>query len=293
MSPELWMTDVYEALAKTGVARRLSTLVEMERETLKLPKISTGLTAAIVGELTTATPQQGTFAQFTLTPQKLVVLTKAFSHELMVNADPAIVPLLTHLATIAFGRKEDEMMFVGSDASVTGWLEETGQEVDMATTEDAITDVDFDDFADLENAIDEQYMPDADVENSGGIGGEARYFFNKKVINVLSKLKGNDNYYWNDVAGKRPNTIHGHKYHRIIDMPSAPAAETAFACFGNPKYTYFGYRPGIFVDVLKEATIDSVDMASSAGMALRLIEYVDTKLIDNNAVAVLKTGATS
>lgn len=291
LAPELWITSVYEALAKTGTARRLATLVSMTTEILRLPKITSGFTANIVAELVAATPEQPVFAQFTLAPQKIVVLTKAFSHELMVNADPAIIPLLTHLATIAFGRKEDEMMFVGSDGSVTGWLEETQNVVTMSSGNTAITDIDFDDYADLEDALDEQYMPDEDVQNSGGITGDARYFHNKKAKNVLQKLKGNDNYFWGDVGSSRPKEIWGHATHRIIDMPSAPSVATAFASFGNPKYTYFGFYPGIWVDVLKEATIDSVDLAAKAGMALRLIEYVDTKLIDNNAIANLKTAA--
>lgn len=296
LAPELWITQVYEALAKTGLARRLCTLVEMTTETLKLPKITGGLSAAIVGELSAATPQQGTFDQFTLTPKKLVVMTKAFSHELMVNANPAIIPILTHLATIAFGRKEDEMMFVGSDASVTGWLELTDNVTNLGGSSSsgstAITDADFDDMADMEDALDEQYMPDEDVSNSGGVAGEARYFANKKLYNVLQKLKGNDNYYWGDVSQSRTRQIWGHPAHRVPDMPSAPAAGAAFAAFGNPKYTYFGYRPGIYVDLLKEATVDSVDMAASAGMALRLIEYVDTKVVDNDSVVVAKTAAT-
>lgn len=291
LSPELWLTQVYESLAKTSLGRRFATMISMNTELLRLPKITTGLSANIVGELVAATPAQPVFAQFTLQPQKLVVLTKAFSHELMVNANPAIVPILVHLATIGFGRKEDEMVFVGSDASVTGLLENTNNVVTMSSGNTAITATDFDDMADLPNALDEQYMPDADVENSGGIAGTARNFANKKLYNVLQKLKGNDNYFWGDVASSRPREIWGQPSHRVIDMPSAPAANTAFASFVNLSFVYFGHRPQIFIDLLKEATIDSVNLATSSGMALRMIEYVDTELIDDNAVANLKTAA--
>lgn len=294
--PELWSTEIYIGLAQTSIARRHALVVEVEGHgSVKIPKITAGLTGRKLAELTDATVDKPTWAQLELDPQKVVAMTDVFSHEMFVKANPAIIPVLTKLAVIALGRKESEIMFVGADSGFDGILENTTNNVYLGNSSTsgmtAITDTTFDDMANLENALDEHYVPDEDVQHAMGINGSANYYFNKALANVLAKEKGNDNYHWKRVEEGKNRMIHGYNYHRVIDMPSAPSTNTAFAAFLNPSFYYLATHPGIYVDLLKEGTVNSVNMATAAGMALRFIEYIDGDLVDDNASAVLSTAA--
>ena len=124
LSPELWETRLYQALAKTSLARKYCTQINMgNKEIMRLPKMTGGMSAYIVSEAAAATTSQPTFSQFTLQPRKCVAYSNPVSIELLESGDPNIIDLITAEAMRAFGRKEDEAVFVGSDSVFSGLLE--------------------------------------------------------------------------------------------------------------------------------------------------------------------------
>ncbi|HYH69009.1 MAG TPA: phage major capsid protein, partial [Urbifossiella sp.] len=142
-----------------------------------------------------------------------------------------------------------------------------------------------------ENELDEQYTPDADTENSGGIAGAAHYWFNKNVYNALRKLKGDDQYHLDVQTMIRDKQIQGYKFKRIVDLPSAPAVSTRFGMFGNLGYVYMAHRNGIRTDMLKEGIVGGVNLGTTGQYAMRWIEFVDFALVDDEALSFLKTAA--
>ncbi|HYH63072.1 MAG TPA: phage major capsid protein, partial [Urbifossiella sp.] len=194
LAGEVFDTRVYENLKRTSVARRFCTLMEMSGVELKrFPKLTQGLTASGKTETGAGSTSQVTLSQFTLQPKQLMVLSAPFSLALLEAADPNLIDLLTKQATIAFGRAEDAALWNGnSDVGITGIMSTTTNNVTMGAGKTAVTDLAFEDLFDMENELDEQYTPDEETQGSGGIDGQAFYYFNKNAYNALRKLKGQD-----------------------------------------------------------------------------------------------------
>jgi HK97 family phage major capsid protein len=284
---EIFSTMLYDNVARVSQARKYCTQITMEREILRLPKLTSTFTAEQTAEATGATSSQPVFAQFTLTTKKINVLSKPFSVELLETADPALVQTLINFATIELAKKEDSIVFANI-------LAQTANVVDMAAGESAITDLTFDHMADLINELDEQYLPDEDIKGSGMIGGEARFWMPRKVINVLAKSKGNDNYHWANVQElKSDKRVHGFELKRVVSMEQAPAAETKFGLFGNLGYHICGVRPGYRIELQSQGTVDSVNLNETNSYALRVTEFFDSDTIDDEAMSILKTGTAS
>jgi len=292
LAPEVWETRVYESIKKHNLARKYCTLVEMTgTEVKKFPKLTTGLSAYTRTEGSAGTPSQVVTSQFSLAPKSLTVLSAPFSLELLEAADPNVIELLTKQAVIAFGIKEDEALFIGADSQFTGLMENSTNNVSMDAGKTAITNINFDHLFDLENELEEHYTPDEDTENSGGIGGQAFYWFHRNAYNALRKLKGDDQYHMDIQTMIRDRKIQGYGFKRVPNLPSAPAAATRFGIFGNLSYVWMGHRPGIRTTMLQEGNVGGVNLATTGQYALRWIEFVDFALVDDESLSYLKTAA--
>jgi HK97 family phage major capsid protein len=298
LAPELWETRVYQNLPKTSVARRKCTLIDMTgREILRLPKMTGGLTAYGRTEMQGGTTSQLTFSQFVLQPKTFTVFSKPVSLEMMEAGDPAIADLITQDASRSFGRREDVALFQGDDTiGVTGLLEQSTNVVYLGGASDSgktsAAQITFDDLFNLQDELDEEYMPDEDTQGSGGIQGGAEYWLHRRVINQLRKLRGDDQYFWDVRDMASTNQIGGLRYHRCKDAVYTTTANTKFAVCGNLSSVYVGYRPGIRIDMLKEGIVDNVNLGTSVAYAFRFVEFWDHDVIDDEALAILSTSAT-
>lgn len=286
---EIFSTLLYENVARVSQARKYCTIINMEREILRVPTLTTTVTAEQTSEAGTITASQPVLSQFVLNTKKIDVLSKPFSVELMETSDPAIVERLIQWATIEIAKKEDALVF---STSGTGLLGQSTNNVQMGAGKTAITDADFDDMANLINELDEQYIPDDDIKGSGIVAGDARFWVPRALINTLAKSKGNDNYHWTTVQElKMGKQIHGFDVKRVVSMSQAPAVNTRCAVFGNLSYVWCGVRPGYKIDLLNQGTVDSVNLNETNSYAIRVTEFFDNDCIDDEAVAILKTAA--
>ena len=286
---ELFDTMLYDNVARVSQARKYCTLIQMEKEIYRLPKLTTSFTAEQTSEAGTITASQWVQAQFTLTTKKINVLSKPFSVELLEVADPALVQTILNFATIEIAKKEDALVF---STSSPGILSHSTNVVTMGAGKTAITDVTFDDLADLINELDEQYLPDEDIKGSGLITGEARFWAPRKIINVLAKSKGNDNYHWANVQElKSDKRVHGFDMKRVVSMSQAPAVSTNFMAFGNLAHMWCGVRPGYRIELQSQGTVDSVNLNETNSYALRVTEFFDNDSVDDEAFSILKTAA--
>lgn len=297
LAPELWETRVYQNLAVTGMARKYCELIDMTgRELLRLPKLTGGLTAYTTGEGVAGTTSQITTDQFSLQPKKITVISKPFSIELLEAGEPNLIELLTRDAVRAFGRKEDAIVFNGTnDSEFTGLLEQTTNVVYLGGSSTSgntsYVNITHDDIFNLQNELDEEYMPDEDTQGSGGVTGEAAYWLHRSVITELRKLKGNDQYYWDIQSMARENRLGGFPFHRVKDLRASTTADTKFGVFGNLKNVWVGYRPGIRTDMLREGQVDGQNLATTSTMSLRFNEFWDHDVIDDESLAILSTAA--
>lgn len=296
MAPETWNTAVYENLQRVSFLRRFGRWMPMPEGNggiMRLPKLSSNVTAQSPAELGATTPSQVTLAQATWTLKKLAVLSNPISIELLYEATPNVVDMLVQWATIELNRKEDEVTFNTTDSQWSGsyLLGSNTNVVTLGAGKTALTDVTFDDMGALIFQLAEQYVPDADVQGSGAVTGQAGFWMNKAVMQQLLKLKGTDNgYLWGEVSSLAANRqIYGYNAHRTISMPSTATTGQKFMAFGNLGYMWVAYRPGFFIDIMDQGIVNSTNLNENFGYSVRIGEMLDIQRIDDNALAILKT----
>jgi len=282
--PEIWTNQLIENIERLGLARKLARVIPMVSDTMKFPKISTNLIAYEVAAGSQITASDLVTATVTLSQRKLATIT-AMHNELLSNANPAVVPLLTELAAVAIALKEDTLAFTGASSTVTGVLESSTNNVVMGGSTSSgsttIADITFDDLSRLIDALSSQYIDDG-----------CAFVFNKKVLFHLHALTASAGYLWAPATAGSPSTIRGFNYYTSSVLPSAPAVTTAFAFFGNLKHLYFGDRGVYTVAIGTEGTVGSDNLFEKAMSAVRVTELVDMSIADASGLSILKTATT-
>ena len=284
--PEVFETRVIENIEELGLARKNCLNIPMTTDTHKFPKISTNIIAYEVAAGAQITASDLVTAQVTLSSRKLATIT-AMYNELLLNANPAIGDILTRMASLAFANKEDTLVFTGASSTVTGVLESATNNVIMGgasnSGKDTIDEITFDDLFAMVDALGSQY-----------INNRCAFYFNKKVLLHLRKLKASDSgvYLWTEPANGQPGTIAGFPYYTSSVMPSAPAANTAFAFFGDLSNYYFGDRQQMSVALGTEGTVGSDNLFEKDMSAVRTLEHVGMVGADFNGLSILKTSTT-
>tara|TARA_Y100000310_G_scaffold341106_1_gene439175 strand:+ start:297 stop:1628 length:1332 start_codon:yes stop_codon:yes gene_type:complete len=281
--PEVFSTRVIENIEVHGVARRECTIIPMDTDTMNFPKISTGLTAYEVSAGAAITASDLVTAQLTMNTRKLATIT-ALHNELILNANPAIISILIDQAARALANKEDTLCLTGASSTVSGVLESSTNNVylDDSSTggSTAISDVDFDDLARLIDELTSPYLND-----------NTKFYFNKKVLYHLQLLKNSADYYLKPAAQGVPGTLHGFNYVTSSVMASAPAADTAFAFFGDLRSMWMGDRQRMEVKIGTEGTVGSDNLFEKDMSAVRVVEHVEFEIADAEGLAILKTDA--
>ena len=73
-------------------------------------------------------------------------------------------------------------------------------------------------------------------------------------------------------------------------MVSAPSgADTVFGVYMDLDLVWVGTRGGLRIDMLTEGTVGGVNLGETASMALRVLEYWDNEVIDDDGVALIRT----
>src|SRR5207248_1314020 len=91
--------------------------------------------------------------------------------------------------------------------------------------------------------------------------------------------------------------IFGWGAQRVLSLPDGTALAQAdkVAVFGNLAHVYAGIVPGFRIDILTEGSVDDggslVSLADTGQVAVRVIEYFDSVVVDANAFAIGRMGA--
>jgi len=279
--PEEFQAEVLRLIPEYGIARKVCRVVPMTRDKQNWPKAgSTGVTAYWVNEAAAITESSPTFGQVQLDSKKLAGLA-ALSNELVADANVDVLNYLYQLFAEQFAYQEDYQWLRGTGSPITGVIGSSGvNTVTMGAGETNFSDISIDDLVDLIAAI------PASAEQG------AAFFFHKKVLAEIRKLKDtNGQPVFQSPAGNTPGTIYGYPYYTTDVMPGTSAADTAFIVFGSGRWTLFGDRKQITVDISRDATIGSTNLYAQDMQALRMIERIDIEIIEASAYAILKTAA--
>lgn len=192
-------------------------------------------TAVWTAEATALTAGDPTFAQVTLTAQKLGLYTIA-SNELLEDSDYDVASWLTEVFAESIGQELDNKILNGTGSPVSGVLTAAaGFSVVMATGETNFSSITGQHLLDMIDKI------PLNAEEG------CKFVFNKNTLTVLRKLRDTTNQYvFAPMANGLPSDLWGYPYIRSNKAPaqSATAVSTAFAVFGNFKHFLIGRRRG-------------------------------------------------
>jgi HK97 family phage major capsid protein/HK97 family phage prohead protease len=113
--PDQFLAELVRALVEKSVMRTLARTITISAETLKIPKLGSGVTANWTPEATAIAESQPVFGQLQFTPKKLAGLTLV-SSELLADAAVNVETLLAELFGEKLGEVEDKAFFNGAGA---------------------------------------------------------------------------------------------------------------------------------------------------------------------------------
>lgn len=119
--PEAMENTIITLREKFGVIRNHARVVPMTSDIHRMPRRSTNLTAAFVGEASTGTQSNETFDQVNLVAKKSMVLTR-FSTELSEDAVINFADDLAGEVAFAQSKLEDQCAFIGDATSTYGGI---------------------------------------------------------------------------------------------------------------------------------------------------------------------------
>jgi len=119
--PEIMENTIITLREKFGVIRNHARVVPMTSDIHRMPRRSTNLTAAFVGEASTGTQTNETFDQVNLVAKKSMVLTR-FSTELSEDAVINFADDLAGEMSFAQSKLEDQAAFIGDSTSTYGGI---------------------------------------------------------------------------------------------------------------------------------------------------------------------------
>lgn len=277
--PEEFRAEVVRLIPKFGLLRRFARTIPMGTDTLRVPRQTATVSVSWPGEAKKGTASKPTLGQVLLNSKTMVGLC-SYSLEFLADAG---VPVLEYLQTIfaeEFAGEEDTQWMNGTGVPFTGILAVAGTgSFTMATGKTTIGSTVIDDMIDLAD----QVVEEAD---EGAI-----YVFHKKLLTALRKVKVTSDYALAPASQGAPGTIAGVPWYTSKKMPSAPAVSTAFAFYGNPRYTLLGDRQQMTIAIAREGTIGADNLFEQNMAGLRITERIAIDVAVPDAYAILKTAA--
>lgn len=265
-----------------GLARQTATIIPVQREEMKIPTLTSGITVYWVGENSSITPSQPAFSQLTLNVKKLAALV-ASSSELLEDSTIAIANLLSTLVAEAIAKEEDRVAFSGKVAVV-------GDPFDGVLYDSSVTTVTMSGTGETTfSAVTPEYLLSMIAAIPTSVLDGSRFWLNRTVFDVIRKLKDdNGNYIYNQPAAAAPGTIWGYPYVLSDTYPGVSTGSQAgvpFITFGNMKWLYMADRKQL-----------SAALSTHVGFAndqtyFRFIERIGFKVAMGSALCNLKTHA--
>lgn len=294
LSPQLFSDRLYEYIARTSLVRQYATIIPMNNfEIINFPVMTTGISAAITSEATASTGVQPVFTQKQLTTKKIMSKSKPISLELVEKSNPLITTLLLQHAGIEILKAEDSAVFGTTNNGIRNTSTNLVTIGSVGSSATDYTSVTFDDMVSMETQLAAQYLIGSDIQGSGMIAGGPQYWMPHAMKQALKKTKDGINNYTPEARELRSDSqIFGWGTQRVLSLPDGTAlsASDKVAIFGNLGHVYAGVVPGFRIDMLTEGTVDDggsgVSLADTGQVAIRVIEWFDSVVVDANAFSI-------
>lgn len=286
--PEEFETSVLRYMDEFSQIRRNATVLSMGTDVKRLNSLITDPTVAIVGEASVISDSTPVFGEPVLTAKKyggIVVMSSEVDEDAEVN--------LRSLMAERFGRqmaKAEQVEFIsGATSGSQGLRVVSGvSTVTMGAGNTTGLNLSWDDLRDLITKIEEIDI----MESMDGKFYMSPTFWNAVV---QSKASGDGNYFnmFNSVPTRdNPLQAWGREVVLLNEMPTTASASTKFALYSDLKrHAFIGDRRGIRADILREGTVNSISLAETDQIGLRVTKRTAFTTALQNGLAWLVTSA--
>jgi HK97 family phage major capsid protein len=296
--PDEFEATVMRLVEDFGIIRKLSTVLPMGSDTLRVPRLATTVTVSFPGEATAATASDPVFAEAVLSAKTCIGIT-TMSNEFLADANVNVIDIIAQLFAEAIAGAEDTQGLVGTGSPFTGVLNNAGVTVltpaagnstfTLCSTPDNFRDLiaQVKPWA-LQNAAFIMHRAIWSIlqQKKASTGGD--YF-----VSVANPVVQGDNLVTGSNFGlKVAGYIWGFPVYLSDKMPNTTAVSTKYVIFGNLKNALLGDRSGIAVDISKDATVSTSNMFERNMSAVRVIRRFAFDVGLPAAFAVLATSAT-
>jgi HK97 family phage major capsid protein len=217
--------------------------------------------------------------------KKLAVIIP-FTDELLEDTSLNLTELISSSVARAMAKKEDAAFFNGTGVPYTGLFNDTGVNV-VNTASTTMTTVTTDQLQDVIDATPSEFA------------ANGKFLINRLFLSVYRKMKDTTGrYLFSDATANMPGTLMGYEYVAadIAPAPGSAGNSKPILAFGDFKRAaVVTTKGGLAVKFLDQATVydtdneTSINLAQQDMSALRFVERVGFKMIQPEAVTVLKT----
>lgn len=272
LAPEQFSREVIRQLTERAVMRQVARVITIGAASVKIPRLTSSITAAWTGEAAAIAESQPAFDQVEFKPHKLGALTLV-SNELLADSAVDVANFLATLFAEKFAEVEDIAFLKGTGTGQPKGLL-TYAEVQRVTTA-AANAITADEVINLFDALPPQYR------------ANAVWVMNPATMNHLRKLKDNAGQYMlvSGLAGEAPTTLLGRPVVLTSNMDTI-AAGADVILFGDLARAYYIVdRQGLEVQRSADRYFEQ-DLT-----AFRAIKRTDGGLVLADAVRILRMAA--
>ena len=278
--PEEFDPDMQTLRDKYGVFRQYARRSIMSRDTKSRPKQTSGLTAYFAGELEAGTESTMGLGNIGLVAKKIIALT-TMSSELNEDAAIMIGDELIKEINLAFAAKEDACGFIGDGTSTYGGIVGLQAALTAATaglvTANSGTNDDWSEVTDGELLSMIGLLPEWAEVNDSDLRWYCSKPFYEGVMNRLKRAAGGSAA--DDMASSTRKSYAGYEVVTTPVMPKVADTAEVVCAFGSLMLAAdFGDRRGTTIAFSNDATVGSVSMFESDGMAVKGTERFDINI---------------
>jgi HK97 family phage major capsid protein len=274
--PTEFATDLIVAIEKYGVARQDCSIEPMTSMTKDLRSVTTKPLIYQVSETVAPTEAAPKFGLPVLTA-KAFAGSQVISKEEFTDNNVALYQRLVDLFGEGFAGREDQEVLDGT--TFTGVLKSAAN---VITIDDpSIANITYKELVKIKRSL-----------SQGKLAGGGKFYMHRTILSYIEGLTDtNGRPIVVNPFGASDTMLLGYPVVLNEQMPETDAAASPFIIFGNMKWTIFGDRQQIDSQVLKEATVNGVNLAAQRCYAIVMDERFAVVVAQPSYITVVKTHA--
>ena len=281
LAPTITAPEILRLIEEYGQARQYMRQYPMYGKIVTVPHKLTGATATRVNENTEITDTKVTLDTVTLTASKVAAIL-AMSTELEEDSIVDIGQYVNEQLAEAFAYEEDTQFFAGTGSPHTGLFNASSTYGVNTVSVANVADVTYNNLIDMVRGIKTWYLRNA------------AWYMHRTVYGVLEKIKdGMDRPLFMNAGDPLKSTLFGYPVRLIEAAPNSDVttASMPFILLGNITKSLIGIKRELRVQILTEATVDSVNLAANDLIGVKMTKRDAFAIAEPLAYSVCKIAA--